>query len=71
MGGASSRPIPIPMGLTSAMLEFVLAISAFVVGVVALRKGERSWLTLVAFVLAVLVGGFWILFGFGEMLFPH
>ena len=59
------------MGFTSATLEFALAISAFVVGIVALRKGVRSWLTLLTFVLAVIVGGFWILFGLGEVLFPH
>ena len=69
--GASGRPIPIPVGLTSAALEFVLALTALVVGFVALRRGERSWLTLLAFVPAVAVGGFWILFGLGEVLSPH
>ena len=65
------RPIPIPAGLTSALLEFALTISALVVGWLTLRKGERSWLTLLTFVLAVIVGGFWILFGLGEVLSPH
>ncbi len=69
-GGASGRP-RIPLGFTSAALEVVLAIAALVVGIIALKKGERSWLTLLAFVLVVIVGGFWIFFALGEVLWPH
>jgi hypothetical protein len=71
VGGFSGRPFPIPVGFTSAILEFALAVSAIVVGVVALKKGERSWLTLLAFIPAATVGGFWILFALGEVLSPH
>lgn len=39
-----------PLGFTSALLELVLAVAAIVTGIIALRKGERSWLTLLAFV---------------------
>jgi hypothetical protein len=42
-----------------------------VAGLIALRKGERSWLTLLVFVPAVVVGGFWIFFALGEVLSPH
>jgi hypothetical protein len=70
-GGATGRRLPIPVGLTSATLELVLALAALATGIIALRKGERSWLTLLAFVPAVLVGGFWILFALGEVLWPH
>ena len=49
----------IPSG-SPAAIEFVLAIAAIAMGIIALRKGERSWLTLLAFVLVVIVGGFWI-----------
>lgn len=69
-GGTSGRP-RIPLGFTSAALEIVLAIAAIAVGIIALRKGERSWLTLLAFVLVVVVGGFWIFFALGEVLWPH
>jgi hypothetical protein len=52
-------------------LEFALTVSALAVGIVALKKGERSWLTLAGFVPAIIVGGFWILFALGEVLSPH
>ena len=70
-GGAAGWPIPVPVGLTSVTLEFSLAASALAAGIVALKKGERSWLTLVGFVAAFIVGGFWILFALGEVLSPH
>ncbi len=69
-GGATGRP-RIPLGFTSAALEVVLALAALVTGIIALRKGERSWLTLLALVLVVIVGGFWISFALGEVLWPH
>lgn len=71
LGGATGPRLPIPIGFTSAILEFGLAIAAIVTGIIALRKGERSWLTLLAFVLALAIGGFWIFFALGEILWPH
>ncbi len=70
-GGATGRRFPIPVGFTGAILELVLAVSALTTGIIALRKGERSWLTLLAFVPAVVVGGFWIFFALSEVLWPH
>lgn len=60
----------IPLGFSGAMLELALALAAIVVGVLALKKGERSWLSLAAFILAVIIGGFWILFMLGELFMP-
>ena len=68
--GPSGR-IRISMGMSSMAIELTLAIAAIVVGIGALRKGERSWMMLVAFILAILVGGFWIYFVAGEVLYPH
>lgn len=48
-----------------------LAMVALAVGLIALRRGERSWLAILGFALALLFGGFWILFGLAELLFPH
>lgn len=61
----------IPLGITGAALELVLALAAFGVGAAAIRKGQRSWMVLVALAVAVLVGGFWIFFALGEVLWPH
>ncbi|MGE5603807.1 MAG: hypothetical protein ACM30E_12210, partial [Nitrososphaerales archaeon] len=69
--GSEARGSRIPLGLAGAMIELVLALAAFGVGAVALRKGERSWMVLVAFATAVLVGGFWIVVALGEALWPH
>ena len=64
-------PFPVPIGFTGAALELVLALAAFGVGVAAIRKGQRSWMVLVALAVAVLVGGFWLVFALGEVLWPH
>jgi hypothetical protein len=53
------------------ILELVLAVSALTVGVFAFRRGERSRLMLAGFVVAVIIGGFWIFFALGEVLAPH
>lgn len=64
-------PFPIPVGFSGLILELIVAISALTVGVLAVRRGERSWLTLAGFVPAIVIGGFWILFALGEVLVPH
>lgn len=66
-----SSGIRVPAGMSSVLLEIGLAIAAIVTGIVALWKGDRSWLTIVGAVLALLIGGFWILFALGEVLAPH
>jgi hypothetical protein len=71
LGMGPGDRFPIPVGFTSVIVEFILAVSALVVGVVAMRRRERSWLALVGFAVAVLIGGFWILFALGEVLSPH
>ena len=64
-------PIGISLGLAGAALEAVLTVAALVVGVLAFRKGECSWFNLVAFALALLIGGFWLFFADGEALALH
>jgi hypothetical protein len=44
---------------------------AITLGVVALRRKDRAWLLLGSFAVAVLVGGFWMLFVVGEVVSPH
>ncbi len=62
---------PVPIGFTGALLELVVALAAFGAGIAAVGKGQRSWAVLVALAAAILVGGFWILFALGEVLWPH
>jgi uncharacterized membrane protein YozB (DUF420 family) len=61
-------PIRIPLGLTGAAIEVVLTIAALVAGGVAMKRGERSWFNVVAFALALLIGGFWVFFVLAEVL---
>lgn len=63
--------IMIPIGMGGLLLEVALTAAALLTGIRALRGGERSWLTLLGLALAVVVGGFWILFALGEVLVPH
>lgn len=65
------HPFPVPLGFCGAGLELLLALAAFGVGAAAIRQGQRSWMVLVALAVAVLVGGFWLLFAVGEVLWPH
>lgn len=71
MNNYGEMPFPIPMGFSSAIVEFVVAISAITTNIIAFKKGERSWPFLLGFGFAVLVGGFWIFFSLGEVLSPH
>lgn len=61
----------IPIGFNTVILAFVVAGVTLVMGVRAVRRGERSWMTIGGMVLALLAGGFWLLFALGELLFPH
>jgi len=69
--GDSSRRIPIPLSLVGVAFEVVLAIAALVAGVIALKRGERSWFNLVAIGLAVTIGGFWLFIALGQILAPR
>jgi hypothetical protein len=62
---------PIPVGFGGATVEVLLALTAIVTGVMALRAKERAWLFYLGFAIAVAVGGFWLLFALGEVLVPH
>jgi len=64
-------PTRIPFGFNGVLLALVLAIASLVVGIMAFRRGERSWMALLAFAGAVIVGAFWVLFALGEVLVPH
>lgn len=59
------RALRIPLGLAGVALEVLLLLAALVAGAVALRKGERSRMVLVALATAVLVGGFWTVVALG------
>ena len=59
------------MGFGPSILAFVLSILAFITGVNALRKGERSWILWMGFIPAILIGAFWTFMIAGELLFPH
>lgn len=61
----------IPLGFNMVLLALVVAAVTLIKGVRAVGRGERSWLTIIGMVLALLAGGFWLLFALGELLFPH
>jgi hypothetical protein len=61
----------IRVGVNTVLLAVLLAISTIVVGIIAFRRGERSWMALLAFIGAAIVGAFWIVFVLGEILLPH
>ena len=61
----------LPTGSSLVSVEIVLAVAAIALGVLALVRKDRAWLLVGSFVLAVLVGGFWVLFVVGEVVSPH
>jgi len=58
-------------GLNLGLIAFLLTIAALVVGSIALRKGERSWVLWLGFGPALLAGAFWLFMIIGELAFPH
>lgn len=58
-------PVRLHLEVAGVALEAVLILAALVTGVLAFKKGERSWLNLVAFVLALAIGGLWLFFALG------
>ncbi len=68
---AAARSILVPIGLLSVFLEIILAITVISAWTVAIWKGERSCLSIVGVVLAIIFGSFWILFALGEVLIAH
>lgn len=59
------------LGFSVGVFSLLLSTVALVLGVWALRIGERSWAVWLGFVTALLVGFFWIFMILGEFLFPH
>ena len=59
-----------PLDLAGAVIEVALAIAALVAGAVAMKRGERSWLNVVALVLALIIGMPWLSFALGKVLGP-
>ena len=49
----------------------ILSVSAIVMGICALIKGERSWLLWLGFIPAFLNSALWIFIVIGEFIFPH
>jgi hypothetical protein len=50
LAAAMRQPLLIPMAYALAIIDLALAAAALLVGSVALRGGERSWMSLLAFV---------------------
>jgi len=48
LAAATRQPLLIPMAYALTIIDLALALAALVVGLVALRKGERSWMSLLA-----------------------
>ena len=67
------RFVHVPVAGSSGLwLEIVLFIFALYYGIkVIFRIKERAILNIIIFILFCLVGGFWLLFAFGEVIFPH
>jgi len=58
-------------GLNLGILSLIVCAAAIVVGILVLRKGERSWVVWLGFIPALISGVFWIFMFAGELLFPH
>jgi len=68
---ASSENVGASVGFGIGAVSLILSVSALVAGVIAFRKGERSWVLWVGFIPAIAVGAFWVLMIIGEFIFPH
>ncbi|MBI4901295.1 MAG: hypothetical protein HY829_12575 [Actinobacteria bacterium] len=53
------------------LLSMTLGLMGLATGVFALVRGERLWRTWVGLVTGALVTLFWLVFAFGDVLFPH
>jgi hypothetical protein len=49
LAAATLQPLLIPLAYALAIIDVALALAALVLGIVALRRGERSWMALLAF----------------------
>ena len=59
-------------GRVVVSLEIILSIAAFYFSFKTIFKiKDRTILTIIAFSMLCLIGGFWLLFALGEVVFPH
>lgn len=68
---ASSENTGAAIGFGVGIVVLVLSVSALVLGIIAYKKGERSWALWVGFIPAILVCVLFILMLIGEFIFPH
>ncbi len=61
----------IPLDLAGAAIEVALVIAAVAAGAVAMKRGERSWLNVIALVLALMIGMPWLSLALGRVLAPR
>ncbi|MDD5342501.1 MAG: hypothetical protein PHH01_00745 [Patescibacteria group bacterium] len=72
LAGFVSRLFRMPGGFLSVLVEIMLFIFGLYYSLKAIFKiKERAILNLIIFILFCVVGGFWLLFAIGEILFPH
>ena len=68
---AISENVGAAIGFSSIIVSTILLVSALVTSILALRKGERSWVLWVGFVPAILAGAGLVVLIIGEFIFPH
>ncbi|MFA5070322.1 MAG: hypothetical protein WC528_03490 [Patescibacteria group bacterium] len=72
LGNLTARLFRIPGGFFSVLLEIVFFIFGLYYSIKAIFKiKERTILNIIVFILLCLVGGFWLMFALGEIIFPH
>lgn len=67
----SSENTGAAIGFGIGIFVLALSISALVAGILAFRKGERSWALWVGLIPAILVCTLFVLMIVGEFIFPH
>lgn len=58
-------------GLNLGLFSLVISVTAVILGIIALRKGERSWAVWLGFIPALISLVFWLVMIIGELIFPH
>lgn len=57
--------------LAGIVIEIALALAAVMAGALAMKRGERSWLTLIGMVLALVIATPWFTYALGQALGPR